>query len=157
MCKVARPQPAPPASTVELVGESVCWCPCSRRVTIFAGKGYECDLYGVEAFPCDGGVGVTFSKRTPGTDAEETDGYTVFLSAHAGEYGRQCDTCECRGYLRWNKPCKHIRAARDLHEAGKLFAGNPLEDFPEEPAYSDDEIDTMYADWLDRFPESAAV
>lgn len=33
---------------------------------------------------------------------------------HVNQHGPQCD---CRGFLRWNKPCKHIRT---LQAAGML-------------------------------------
>jgi hypothetical protein len=40
------------------------------------------------------------------------DGYDVRVDRHGAQ-------CECMGFLRWNKPCKHIRA---LTEAGLLKA-----------------------------------
>jgi hypothetical protein len=42
---------------------------------------------------------------TPGTD-REAESYTV----QVGQAG-QSVACECRGFLRWNRPCAHILAA----------------------------------------------
>src|SRR5262245_34161141 len=43
----------------------------------------------------------------------KADGTTYDLPADAS-------TCECLGFLRWNKPCKHIKAVRELIARGLL-------------------------------------
>jgi hypothetical protein len=47
-----------------------------------------------------------------GTDAE-ADAYVVFC----GRTSREC-SCECRGFLRWSRQCKHIAACQALIENG---------------------------------------
>lgn len=50
--------------------------------------------------------------RCDGTDPEETQ-YDVNLAR---------GTCEFRGFLRWGRPCKHLRALRRVQEEGRLPA-----------------------------------
>ena len=45
-----------------------------------------------------------------GTDAE-ADHYHVNVTAR---------TCECKGFLRWDRPCKHLQALATLAERGLL-------------------------------------
>jgi hypothetical protein len=47
---------------------------------------------------------------SPGSDPE-TESYAINLSM---------STCECKGFLRHNKPCKHLTAIRNLYERGCL-------------------------------------
>jgi hypothetical protein len=51
---------------------------------------------------------------SPGTDAEAED-YTVEVGA-AG----QSSLCQCKGFLRWKTPCKHVAAAVAILDNGWL-------------------------------------
>jgi hypothetical protein len=44
---------------------------------------------------------------------ERPERYAVLVD---GDYSQ----CECMGFLRWGKPCKHISALTDLVEGGQL-------------------------------------
>jgi hypothetical protein len=64
--------------------------------------------YTVTEFPTAWGRGFQLSKLTAGTDAE-AEGYACLIPRDGAGA-----TCECRGFLRWNKPCKHIEALQSL-------------------------------------------
>lgn len=55
------------------------------------------------------GRGFHLRKVTTGTDPE-AESYSVFCAAS----GAQWDSCECKGFLRWAAPCKHIDGCRAL-------------------------------------------
>ncbi len=54
------------------------------------------------------GRGFHLAKITAGSDAD-ADAYDVFIGRN-----RQDVRCECRGWLRWGKPCKHLLSLIDL-------------------------------------------
>jgi hypothetical protein len=49
-----------------------------------------------------------------GTDPE-ADHYDVLLDLERGHH-----SCECKGWLRWHKPCKHIACLLALLQGGRL-------------------------------------
>jgi hypothetical protein len=63
----------------------------------------------VDELPTAGGRGFHLRKATTGTDPE-AESYAVFCSAA----GAARDHCECKGFLRWGTPCKHMDACRAL-------------------------------------------
>ncbi len=53
---------------------------------------------------------------------QSQDGAVIFTIAeryHVLLLGEQ-STCECKGFLRWNKPCRHIAGLLQLIAQGKL-------------------------------------
>jgi len=103
----------------ETQGHSAAWEPETGILTIETQRGRQRHkaVYVVDEIPVDWpGRGFQFSKPEgePGSD-EEADQYTLFLSPAGTQ-----DTCECRGFLRWKKPCKHLSALRQLVEIGEL-------------------------------------
>jgi hypothetical protein len=70
--------------------------------------GTEAFLYWVEPVATDWGKGFRLEKFESG------DVYHVHLDPALGH------SCECKGFLRWGKPCKHISAVSALVAAGRL-------------------------------------
>jgi hypothetical protein len=81
-------------------------------LTTLAGKTGCTAFYRVNRITCCPDLAFRLAKLAfeTGSDAE-ADHYDVNLSA---------STCECKGFLRWNKPCKHLTALRQLFERGCL-------------------------------------
>jgi hypothetical protein len=79
-------------------------------ITTLAGKKGCCTLYRCSRIDCDD-LAFTLTKMfSPGSDPE-AESYAVNLSL---------SSCECKGYLRHNQPCKHLTATRNLYERGVL-------------------------------------
>ena len=77
--------------------------------------------YRVEEFRAEWrGRAFRLTKTAGGTDAE-AEGYDVFVS-DAGPAGH---ICECRGFLRWRRNCKHIEAVLALAANGWLAGQTP--------------------------------
>jgi hypothetical protein len=140
MCKPIA-KPAAPLTTFACVTPDLTWCPCRRQFGAFGKAG--CELYAVAPIPgCDGGRGYRVGKVEGG---EVVSRYDCFL-ANEGGY----DSCECPDfvYRGHKRPCKHLRALRQLDAAGLLDAPNPLAEMPEEPALPDVE-DAELAAWVE--------
>jgi hypothetical protein len=76
---------------------------CGRRVcgTMYHVERINCDdlAWQLTKFSCD-----------RGSDAE-AESYAVNLTMR---------TCECKGFLRWDKQCKHLATLVTLHAEGRL-------------------------------------
>lgn len=70
------------------------------------GKTY---LYHLASLDSDWGTAFRLTEL-----AEESDVYDVMLDGPEGT------TCECLGFLRWRKPCKHLKALRALVADGRI-------------------------------------
>jgi hypothetical protein len=104
--------PRPPVKTVVVTCEPFALPEDAVGViiTTLAGKKGCCTLYRCSRIDC---VDLAFqlSKlHCPGSDPE-AESYCVNLSM---------TTCECKGFLRHSKPCKHLTATRNLFERGVL-------------------------------------
>lgn len=59
-------------------------------------------------------AGRAFALVKIGADGEEPEQYSCFV-------GSAVDSrCECKGWLRWQTPCKHLLALRQLVESGEV-------------------------------------
>lgn len=79
-------------------------------LTTLAGKKGCCTLYRCRRIDCDDLAYQLDKLHSPGSDPE-SEGYATNLSA---------STCECKGFFRWSRPCKHLQSLRLLYEQGKL-------------------------------------
>jgi hypothetical protein len=77
-----------------------------RILTLFIGA--VAYLYWIEPVATDWGRGFKLEKFEGG------EVYHVHLDDALGH------SCECKGFLRWGKPCKHISAVSALVAAGRL-------------------------------------
>jgi hypothetical protein len=79
----------------------------ARRIpSLFIGA--EAFLYCLEPVGTDCGRGFKLEKF---------EGGEVYHVHHDPALGH---SCECKGFLRWGKPCKHISAVSALVAAGRL-------------------------------------
>lgn len=91
-------------------------------------KGQQSD-YWCERIPADFGVGVRFRKIWDGKAkdfAEEVYDVSLDTVSH-------CHSCECLGFLRWGY-CRHVDAAIQLFDAGRLVLAPRPEHAPEKPS-----------------------
>jgi hypothetical protein len=80
-------------------------------ISTLAGKKGCCTLYRATRIEgCDDLAFELTKMFSPGSDPE-AESYCVNLSM---------TTCECKGFLRHNQPCKHLTATRNLFERGVL-------------------------------------
>jgi hypothetical protein len=78
------------------------------HVLVIDGNKIRSDFYYLERIGC-ADLAYALRKVDPrydGTDPEKTR-YDVNLTLRS---------CECRGFLRWGKPCKHLRALAQVRE-----------------------------------------
>ena len=71
--------------------------------------GKEATLYFLSEVPSDFGRGFRLEKL----EAAGAETYHVNLDGDR-------HSCECKGFLRWQKPCKHIAGLQALISAGRL-------------------------------------
>jgi hypothetical protein len=70
--------------------------------------------YFVLPLPSDFGLALRFEcSRTEAASEMQADHYDVLLEVDGA-------SCECPGFLRWGKECKHLQAARLLAAKGVL-------------------------------------
>jgi hypothetical protein len=83
---------------------------CGLRVALTVSEIVD---YEVRRLPTDFTGCEAFGVRKAGQQEE----YSVLLD-HTPEGGGH--TCSCRGFERWQKPCRHLDAVAALLKAGKL-------------------------------------
>jgi hypothetical protein len=102
LTELLPPQKSSPRSAIH-------FDPATRVVRIDTRR--SSTSYAVVEFPTDfKGRAFRLEKLDAGSDAE-SEAYEV-LCGRAGEF----DRCDCRGFLRWNLPCKHVNAMKALIE-----------------------------------------
>ncbi len=92
------------------------WDADRRTLAITGAKAGDYCLYWVTPFDAEGGRGFQLAKIKGGTDPE-ADAYAVYLPT-AGTAGHA--SCECRGWLHYRKPCRHMKAIQTLLETNQL-------------------------------------
>lgn len=106
--KVAKPKPV----------EAVEWCEAdvggALRGMLGLGEGKRRAVYAVSELRGYAPRTFILSKYSGGTDDEAT-GYVV-----ACTHGGQPVDCECRGFLRWGTPCRHLLAVGEMVFKGQL-------------------------------------
>src|SRR5262245_40137558 len=97
-----------PARTIRVAVPPFGDCP-EAIVVITVGK--EAVHYYVRPIPSDFGTAFRVEKLP-------LYGYGVYHVNLGGDGASP--SCECKGFLRWNKPCKHISGLQALKNAGQL-------------------------------------
>lgn len=102
------------------------WTPAAEPQASTAGllviaDEHQAAAYQLTEFRCDfRGRAFRLAKVAGGTDAEAA-GYDVYLA----DDGRS-HSCECRGWLRWRRDCKHVAACLALAANGWLAGQTPI-------------------------------
>lgn len=90
---------------------ALAWDAATRTLTVTGSRARSCAAYLVDELPeVEGGRGFQLVKVEGGSDGEAT-GYAVFVARPGSG---EAPSCECKGFLRWNKPCKHLAAILEL-------------------------------------------
>jgi hypothetical protein len=112
---VRKPRPAPVRAVwldrAPSSDEAILTIAMTHRPT---EKGRQVNDYYIRPIPSDFGRAFLVEKFLiqDGTDPEARE-YHVLLDVERS-------SCDCRGFLRWGKPCKHLLSVEELVAAGRL-------------------------------------
>lgn len=114
--------------------------PPGEPILVSVVDGRRHSEYWAERIPSDWGVAVRFRKIWDGRSNDFADDvYYVLLDTVSHVH-----SCECKGFLRWNH-CRHVDAAIQLFDAGRLV-------FPPRPEHAEERPAKMPAVYNDEVP-----